>query len=316
MQKLDNILMARQLVHFAAIAESGSLNKAAKRIGIAQSALTRSVRQLEEQMDCQLFLRGPRGSMITPEGEALLDCTHRIRSETGLALMAISHASKQKKPLIRIGAAPAFGLGVLPDAISAFQTQHPKVQVQIRQSAPASLMDMLISSELDIYVGPISGTDPASGVEVVPIGSVQSLVYAKAGHPLTGPNVVGYADLVRFKWISLIEASGSTLPGAWRRKLERFAYEDGLTPPEIAIETNSAVGALNIAARGDYLVCLSGMFLEDARSRGLSCLRLKEPLTAYENGVAYRSALGRSTLALGLIDAIKSVAKDAAGQFG
>lgn len=316
MRKIDNHLLTRQLIHFSAIAEAGSLNKAAETLGIAQSALTRSVRQLEDQMGCRLFQRGPRGSAITPEGEVLLECTHRIQSETSLALMAISHASMRKKPLIRIGAAPAFALGVLPDALSAFQKQRPDVHIQIRQSAPASLMEMLISSELDIYVGPISGAEPESGIETVQVANVQSLVYAKSDHPLTELKTVGYADLVRFKWIALIEDSGSILPGAWRRKLAQIAYEVGLKPPEIAIETTSAIGALSISARTNYLVCLSSMFMEDARARGLSSLHLAEPLTAYQNAIAYRSAFGRNPLALELIDVIKSLAKDAARQIG
>lgn len=201
---------------------------------------------------------------------------------------------------------------MLPDAITAFNEQRPGIQVQIRQSIPASLMEMLISSELDVYVGPISSIDLESGIEVVHVGSVQSVVYAKDDHPLTAIRTVNYADLLRFKWISLTEDSGSNLPGAWRRKRSRFAYANGLSPPEIAIETTSAINALSLAAKAPHLVCLSRMLLADAKARGLTGPRVEEPLTAYENGIVFRSALGRSTFVPGLVDVIRSIAKDTA----
>ena len=313
MRKSDNQILTRQLTHFVAVAEAGSLNKAAEAIGVAQSALTRSLRQLEKTLDCQLFARGPRGSVITPEGEVLLECAHRIRSEMSLAMMAISHASGSKKPVIRVGTAPAFGLSALPTAIATFQARHPDFRIQVRQSPPATLMELLVSAELDIYVGPLAGSSFDAGIEVVPIANIPARIYARRDHPLTRLEDVGPADLLSFNWVALVEESGGVLPDSWLRMLERFAYESGASPPKVVVETNSVFNALGVTAQGDYLVCLSSMLLQDAELRGLTSLRLREPLTAHNNGIAFRSAIGRNAGTSELVALIGQEARRVAG---
>lgn len=309
MRKLDNTLLTRQIAHFAAVAEAGSLNKAAETIGIAQSALTRSLRQLEQSIGCELFARGPRGSVITPEGQILLECTNRIRSEVSLAMMAISNASEMEKPLIRVGVSPSFGLGVLPAAVTAFQNKHPNFRVQIRQSPPANLIELLVASKLDFYVGALAGSEFDAGIEVVPLPQFRSLVYARSDHSLAQREVVTPIDLLPYKWVSLVEESGSVLPDNWRKTLSRVAYENGSPAPTVMVETNSAGNALSLTANGDYLVCLSSMFMQDAKMRGLVSLSLSQPLTAHKNGIAFRSAIGRNVIALDLADCIDEEAK-------
>lgn len=311
MQILDNHLMARQLTHFAAIAEAGSLNKAAETLGIAQSALTRSVRQLEERIGCQLFQRGPRGSTITPEGEVLLECTQRIKIETNLALMAISHVSEREKPVIRVGVAPAFGLGVLPDAVATFHSKHPGFRIQIRQAAPAGLIKRLVAAELDLYVGPIADQNSASGIVLSQTSDIPSQVYSRRGHPLTRRKTVETADLLQFEWISLIEESGPPIPGNWLGVLTQFAYEHGMKPPDVVVETSSVINALSIASKSDYLVCLSSLLRHEAKVRGVTNLTLTNPLTEHSTAIAYRTPMRRNPIVIDFVDMIKDLLPNA-----
>ncbi|KMW57327.1 Transcriptional regulator, LysR family [Candidatus Rhodobacter oscarellae] len=304
MQEFDNSLVARQLKHFTAIAEAGSLNKAAEMLGIAQPALTRSVRQLEDSIACKLFERGPRGSAITPQGEVLLKYAQRIKSETNLALMAISLLSKQAAPTIQIGVAPAFGLGVLPDAIAGFQSEHPGTKIQIRQAAPAGLIKRLVAAELDLYVGPFAGTPPSSDIVLAGTFEIPSEVYARQDHPLTRMQTVGPAELVEFEWVSLIEEAGTAMPGNWMDELTRLGYEHGLKPPSVAIETTSAINALSIVSKTLCLSCLSSLLRHEAEVRGVTSLALPKPLTNHSTVIAYRQTAQRNPLVMDLVDRV------------
>ncbi|MEL6736305.1 MAG: LysR family transcriptional regulator [Pseudomonadota bacterium] len=293
MQKLDNLLMSRQLAHFVAIADAGSLNKAADKLGIAQSALTRSVRQLEDRVGSRLFQRGPRGSTLTAEGQLFLDYTQRVRRETDLAMLAISHVTEREKPLIRVGTTPAFGLSVLPEAIAAFRAKHPGFRIQIRQAAPVGLMNLLVRSEVDFFVGPTANERPAADIEIVQIANIPSSVFARKGHPLAQQDSVAFTDLLKFDWVSLADDDHRLLPENWLDKLSRLAYENGLTAPEISLETNSVVNALNLTSNSDCLLSLSSMLQSEAALRGLTSLNLPVPLTEHANGIACGSPITR-----------------------
>ena len=303
-------LMSRQFTHFAAIAEAGSLNKAAMDLGQTQSALTRSLKQLEERMETRLMQRGPRGSVLTPEGAILLECYRRVTLETNLALQSISHQSQSERFRIRIGSAPAFGLSVLPRAIGQFRKDFPDVRFEIHHSPPRTLFSQLEASEIEIYVGPVATLGESKAFETKPLVAVNSQVFAHKDHPLARKKVVTLSDLLDFPWVSLPNLSDLTLPGNWYDKLHRYAYDHGRRPPVVDVETTSVVSSLCLIENSEHLVCLSNLMREEAKVRNLVPLSLVEPLTEHLSGLAYRPAILTSRLYSAFIDTLSDVVAD------
>jgi DNA-binding transcriptional LysR family regulator len=311
MRKLDNYLTARQFRHFSEIADCGSLNKAAEKLGQTQSSLTRSLRQLEESVDAKLMERGPKGIALTQAGTILLECYRRVALETRLATQAIEHASETKNFVVRLGAAPSFGLSILPKAMETLRDTYPNTQFQIRHATPDAMLTAVTSGEIDIYLGPIIEADFEVGIITEPLAAVPSRVYARKDHPIANKKMLTGKDLLAFRWVSLLSTTTTPLPGNWRDKLTNFAYENGLNPPRVDFETTSVVGALNIVTSGNYLVCLSDLLSAEAAMRDLTPLSLKEPLTQYKSGIVYRSPVNRDVHLRAFLDVLRDVSKAA-----
>ncbi|CUI97362.1 LysR family transcriptional regulator [Cognatishimia activa] len=294
MRKLDNYLTARQFEYFAEIIRAGSLNKAARNLGQTQSALTRSLKQLEKSMGSKLVDRGPRGAFATPQGELLMECYHRVSLETRLAFQAIAHTVEAGRSTVHVGAAPSFGLSILPSALQQLRTRFPELCVKVYQETPASLLQKVKSGDIDIYMGPLVTENADSDLTFECLNSIPSRVYVRRGHPLEKQTVVTNIDLLSYRWVSLLSLSEVQLPGSWRENLDKHAYEQGLQPPIIDIETTSIVGALNFVSGGDHLVCLSQLLMHEAELRGLKALNLQQPLTSHLCGLVYRKAVKRN----------------------
>ena len=261
MRKLDNYLTARQFEHFAEIMRAGSLNKAADNLGQTQSALTRSLKQLEESMGAKLIDRGPRGAVATKQGELLLECYHRVALETRLAFQAISNAVAADRSIVHLGAAPSFGLSILPRSLQKLRTRFPELCVKVYQETPASLLQKVESGDIDIYMGPLVAENAVADLTFEPLSSIPSKVYARRDHPLQRSKVVTEVDLLCYRWVSLLGPSEARLPGDWRENLDKHAYKHGLQPPIVDIETTSIVGALNFVSQGDHLCLLVRAFV-------------------------------------------------------
>ena len=293
MRKLDNYMTARQFAHFSEIASSGSLNKAAENLGQTQSSLTRSLKQLEESVGAKLMERGPKGAVVTPEGTIMLECFRRVSLETRLALQAIENTTEAQKLMIRVGAAPSFGLTILPKVMEEFRTNFQETRFQIHHATPSAMLGSVESGEIDIYLGPVLETNIAVGITTELLAAIPSEIYARKDHPLAKKASVSSADLLEHRWVSLLSSLDISLPGNWRDKLSNFAYQNGLPPPSVDFETTSVIGALNIVSSGGYLVCLSQLLSDEAERRDLVALSVQEPITKHMSGIVYRSPIIR-----------------------
>lgn len=140
----------RRLRYFLRIAEDGSLTRSSGMLRIAQSALTRQMRLLEEDLGVRLFVRTPRGMTLTEEGEQLRAAVSAPLRELELALDAIRQPGQGARPSVVIGLPPGLAevLG-LPLALG-LDRGVPDIAVRLVEGPTGSLVDWLNRGVIDL----------------------------------------------------------------------------------------------------------------------------------------------------------------------
>lgn len=116
---------------FLAVAKTGSLSRAAHDLKISQPTLSRRIAALEEQLSTRLFVRTPRGLLLTDDGEAVLEGARRVEQEA-LSIERTADASQQTLTgTVRISLTEGLGTAWLPQKLAAFHLQHPGLCVEV-----------------------------------------------------------------------------------------------------------------------------------------------------------------------------------------
>ena len=125
---MDRLASIEALV---AVVETGSFSKAAERLGLAKSVVSRRVSLLEAQLGVQLLQRTTRSLSLTGPGQQFHQRAARILAELDEAEQSIMDASAELRGAIRIAAPLSFGLRHLAEALNAFLCQHPAIELDM-----------------------------------------------------------------------------------------------------------------------------------------------------------------------------------------
>ncbi len=172
-----------QVRYFNAVARHGSFSAAAKALGVTQPGLTKAVRRLEASLDCTLFVRMPRGVVLTQQGQALL-------RHASLLDVQLQDARKEVRALtggavgeLRIGAGPSWLSRAMPRIVAELTTEYPGLSFHVVGGYNGILMEALSSGDLDLVVSALPDQSPA-GLEAIPLTTDTISVVARRSHPL------------------------------------------------------------------------------------------------------------------------------------
>jgi len=150
----------RHLRHFVAVAEERHFGRAAARLGIEQSPLSRSIRHLEGQLDTALLERGSRGSQLTQAGTALLPEARAILAQVARlkSLSTATHAGSWRR--LRLGVCDAVATIRLSMCLSALRERHPDVAVDVLPLCPTEAINAVQSGVVDMSLAldPVAST--------------------------------------------------------------------------------------------------------------------------------------------------------------
>lgn len=137
---------------FFAIVEEGNISHAAQRLGIAQPALSRQMKHVEENLHVKLFERGSRRIRLTEAGQLLYN---RVESILGLVdgtVREITEIGSGTKGTVRIGTITTSGAMILPDLIAKFRNLYPDVMFEIWEAEGARILELLDSRLIEIAI--------------------------------------------------------------------------------------------------------------------------------------------------------------------
>jgi len=140
----------RHLRYFVAVAELQNFTRAATRLRVAQPALSRQIRDLEEELGASLFERNPRGVRLTEAGAAFLPEARDVLRRAGEAAQIVRAAARGERGEIHVGYAPTPTVELLPCALHAFQNLAPGVRVTLHDLSTEEMLRGLYDARLDL----------------------------------------------------------------------------------------------------------------------------------------------------------------------
>jgi DNA-binding transcriptional LysR family regulator len=146
---------------------------------VSQPPLSKSIKNLEDQLGAQLLVRTRRRVELTPAGQGLLEQSEKIFQELENARIEVRRHSTGQKGLLRIGCEDGTSFSLLPPLLQKFQNQYPGAPCSVATQPMADLIVALRAGDLDAGILPLPLNDP--GLELVKLGSC-SMVAAMGPH--------------------------------------------------------------------------------------------------------------------------------------
>ncbi|EPB7495836.1 LysR substrate-binding domain-containing protein [Klebsiella aerogenes] len=252
----------RHLHTFVAVAQQGTLGRAAETLNLSQPALSKTLNELEQLTGTRLFERGRLGAQLTLVGEQFLTHAVKVLDALNTAGQALNRKEGMNSDVVRIGALPTAALGILPTVIGQFHKQQKDITLQVATMNNTMLLAGLKSGDVDIGIGRMSDPELMSGLnyELLFLESLKLVV--RPGHPLLQDTVT----LSRvMEWPVVVSPKG-TIP---RQNAETLLQSQGCKIPPGCIETLSASLSRQLTVDYDYVWFVPSGAVKDDLRRGL-----------------------------------------------
>lgn len=252
----------RHLHTFVAVAQQGTLGRAAETLNLSQPALSKTLNELEQLTGTRLFERGRLGAHLTLVGEQFLTHAVKVLDALNSAGQALNRKEGLNNDIVRIGALPTAALGILPTVIGQFHKQQKDITLQVATMNNTMLLAGLKSGEIDIGIGRMSDPELMSGLhyELLFLESLKLVV--RPGHPLLQETVT----LSRvMEWPVVVSPKG-TVP---RQNAEALLQSQGCKMPAGCIETLSASLSRQLTVDFDYVWFVPSGAVKDDLRRGV-----------------------------------------------
>ncbi len=190
----------RQLEHLLAVAETGSFSRAAEQLHLTQSALSRSIQTLEDDLDGKLIDRAGKRNALTPLGETVAVRARRMVLEAAEVRRSAELLRQGNLGTIRIGLGSGPGAMLMTSFLVHMAQQHPGVRVSITRGSVELQLVQLRQRTLDALVIDIRSVAPAPDLTIEHLPEMRTGFVCRSGHPLLAvPGApVSFDDLLRY----------------------------------------------------------------------------------------------------------------------
>lgn len=243
--RLESIILRLRLQHLrllVALAESESVQEAAHRVSLTQSAASKLLADLERAFESRLFERGRLGLHATPAGRAL--------SQRAARLLRDVEAAREEQGLIQLGAATLIRVGglpltlatLMPEVLARCRGEWPELILQLREATGRQLLMDIYSGAVDCGLGRIPFDESMEAVAtdlwLDELSQEDLVAVGIPGHPLCVRRRVQPEELVDYEWI--LPAARSTSYVTFASALQRV----GVAPPRPAVECDASYATI------------------------------------------------------------------------
>jgi DNA-binding transcriptional LysR family regulator len=226
---------------FRAVAEESSFTGAGERLHVSQSAVSRQLKLLEEELGTLLFHRTARGVTITPAGALLLSAATRISREMEDVVAQISETQTLQRGLLTIGGGMTVCLRILPKLLRKFRGQYKAVDLRVITGSTDLILRQLRSREIDIAL--LTLPIVAADLDVTPVLKEEMVVVAAGRHAIARERSVEPRALARQPLI-LFESGSNT-----RHAVDEFLLAEQV-PVNVVMETENVEIIKSMVASG------------------------------------------------------------------
>ena len=283
----------RQLEIFKAVAQCGRVTAAAEQLHISQPAASMALSELEKHLG-SLFDRHQGASMtLNDAGRALLPMACELVDRAREIEQQFAEGGCYERGVLKVNASSTIGNNLMPLILGDFSKEFPHIRTELTIDNTRSIVDRLVSMEIDLAV--VEGTCLHPDIDVQVWRDDELVVIAHPDHPLTKKDHVELSELGNEHWILRESGSGT-------RELFDEVIASQLTNPNILMSLNRAEAIKQAVADGLGIACISRLAVWRAVEGGLlsiinvSDLSLKRHFYLLLNRNKYRSGVVQKTI--------------------
>jgi DNA-binding transcriptional LysR family regulator len=239
----------RQLNHFLAVLESGSLLKASRQLNLSQPALSKSISTLEAAYGVTLFKRVPRGVHPTASALALERHARRILNDLQTSRNVLDALASGASGTVTFGTGASF-VSVVNETIAEFSKSYPAVDFAVVLDHADHLRNALLGNQIDLFVGMCNRLVGDEAFEIDPVFSDRFVGVCAVDHPFAGRRVTSDEALGQDWVVPELEEAG-------RAALEAYFMERRAAHPRFRIVTNADAIVSNAVNSGGMLTVLA-----------------------------------------------------------
>lgn len=255
-EKISRRLKLRQLNVLLAVAQWGSMAKAAEHLAISQPVVSKAIADLEHIVGVRLLDRGRYGVEPTLYGRALLKRSVAIFDDLRTSVSELEFLSDPTTGELRIGCEENLSTGLLPAIIDRLARRHPGLLFEMAIADPKTLRERdLRGRNVEIAIMRTATPDLNEDFEEQVLHQDRLWVVAGVESPLARRRKISLPDLISERWClpPPDHPVGSLVAEAFRRS--------GLEPPRRSVTVGAAQCTSNLVAKGQFLGVLGSMFL-------------------------------------------------------
>ncbi len=292
----------RHLRYFVAIADAGTMARAAELVFVTPSTLSHQLAQLEGEVGCLLFERIGRTLRLSDAGRELLGHARGVLAQVEEGKRAVTNARTLATGSLRVGVIHTFVTGLIPQVAAAFVKGHPGVGLQVAELTAIEIEAQVADGGLDLGVAffPTAG-DAVMGEHL--FDDVLRLA-VPAAHPLAKQGSVRFSELAELPLAMLGKRY------ATRRMLDAHFARAGVRP-KIVVEIDSVDALQRVVEQGVASAFLPGRSAR--RSARVRLLDVTHPKPVRPAGLVWRRSSYRSAAAIAFVDELRAELAQASG---
>lgn len=240
----------RLLLLLLTVAETGSINAAARTLNISQPALSKNLSDFEARIGAKVLDRSLSGTRLTPIGEALCQNARSIRAELARARRQFDSMQSAATGTLSIGSAPIGEPYLLPRSMELFLKQWPQFRISVSDESVRDLPASLRRGDIDMILGALLDVEPGSDLVEEVLFHDKMVIAVRRDHPLSKKPNLTLAETEGMGWI--MPSTGLRLRGL----VDNSFRQAGIDPPVTIIECTPYPIVRNMVRAGDWLATL------------------------------------------------------------
>ncbi len=286
---MEHRIKFRHLQTFLEVARQKSVGRAAEILHVSQPAVTKTIRELEAELQAALFEKDGRGIRITRYGEVFLRHAGASIAAVQQGIDSVARAQQSAGPPVRVGALPTVSARIMPGAIQLFIAERTGSPIKIVTGENLVLLDQLRVGVLDLVVGRLAAPEQMAGLRFEHLYSEQVDFVVRKGHPLLAAKRFDFSRIRDYT--VLMPTRGSII----RPFAERFLIAHGIAELPTEIETVSDSFGRALVRQSDAVWIISeGVVASDLEAGDFVLLPIDTSETRGSVGLTTRADVAAS----------------------
>jgi DNA-binding transcriptional LysR family regulator len=275
--RIGRRIRLRDLHVVLAVAESGSMAQASRKLAISHPVVSKTIADLERTLGVKLFDRTSQGVEVTRYGTALLKCGVNVFDEMRQGLKQIEFLANPMSGELAVGCPEIMNASVMPAIAERLQKQHPNVQLRVDHADVAlSQFDALRERKVELLIGRLPDPFAEDDLAYEPLIQEPFVVVAGMNSQWARRRRVALADLMSESWVL---PPADAAPG---QVISRIFAASGLKSPRPSVATLSIQLTTTLIATGNFVGILPNSVARfSSRRKGLKMLPAKIPTTHF-----------------------------------